>query len=814
MVMTGSSAGPLRHVLSGLLAAFFLLFTPLSPLTLWRATSPITAAHANQTTDDLKKCLAIMTAAGQAVGAVTDAAGAISSALADPTYAACMAEAASPNPITIGFMGAMTAIFVAQTAGGEQPFSDPASCNQAVKNLLVQTIASALNDMIDDDLVGGLLKSILPDAAVDLIQKVASAAAGEVAPMLAESLMNALGPVAHYLECGCAAAGTAAIVYEAGKAIAEAGKGVVEAAGACGDLATAFLDNPGGVVGAILDDPGLVLTAIAEAVCGIGEITQSVCNVAGFVIDIAKAACEATGACEAVGVVWDGVQEIGSTVACFFTNCDDPPPPSPPPACAPGATVQTSLTQGAPCQCQAPNGWVWETQYVFSPLAGAAFPQDVRVCRSCAANEGLANGWCFKCPTGFTKDPATGACSRPIICAPGSIVNADNTGCWTCPGGTQFSSDGKACVRACPANRPDMVFNENVQTTPPVNYPQTAGFAPWRGGDCRCPGNTYDNGQACVAIPTCSANMTFNVSLGACMPDCGPNGVLGPTIDGRRECVACGAGQVAANGQCVAPCGDGQVRIGDACIFCPGGSQPSGASNAAGEQLSCSSVCGPGRAYAPPPTSANLRDLTPGAAAQTNANVAAELGAAVFQQGGVKIQPVEIAWQTNLPGGSLAPSGTRNGGGSGGSRAADRCRPCAADQVTVTTSYMTSSGGVIEEKSCASCPRGQVANASGSQCVPNIQAVLAALRRPGRSGSSSDAPPAGTVPRSVVRPPQTPPRQPPSAVAATPRAAPAASAPLRCPPGRVPNRSGTACVLDAGDFGPASGGSMGGVRGR
>lgn len=811
--MPGSNAATLRHVLSVLLVALLFLFAPVNPLTLWRATSPITAAHANQTTDDLKKCLAIMTAAGQAVGAVTEAAGAISTALADPTYAACMAEAASPNPITIGFMGAMTAIFIAQTAGGEQPFSDPASCNQAVKNLLVQTIAGALKDMIDDELVGGMLKSILPDAAVDLVREVASAAAGEVAPALAESLMKSLGPLSHYLECGCAAAGTAAIVYEAGKAIAEAGKGVVEAAGACGDLASAFFDNPVGVVGAILDDPGLVLTAIAEAVCGIGETTQTVCNVAGFVIDIAKAACEATGACQAVGVVWDGVKEIGSTVACFFTNCDDPPPPSPPPACAPGTTVQTSLTQGAPCQCQAPNGWVWETQYVFSPLAGIEFPQDVRVCRACSANEGQANGWCVKCPTGFTKDPATGTCSRPIVCAPGSIVNADNTGCWTCPGGTQFSSDGKACVRACPANRPDMVFNETVQTAPPAGYPQTAGFAPWRGGDCRCPGNTYDNGEACVAIPTCGVDMSFNVSLQACVPACGPSGILGPVIDGRRECVACPNGQVAADGQCVDPCGAGQVRVGGTCVYCPGGSQPSGATNVAGEQLSCSSVCGPGSAYAPPLTSANLRDLTPGASGQTNATAAAQLGAALFQQGGVKIQPVEIAWQTNLPGGGAAPSSSASDG-SRGSRAADRCRPCGADQITVTTSYMTSSGGVIEEKSCTSCPRGQVANAAGNRCVPNIQAVLAALRRPGRTGPTSDAPPPGTVPRAIARPPQTPPRQPPSGVAATPRAAPAASAPLRCPPGRVPNRAGTACVLDAGDFGAGPGGSMGGARGR
>jgi hypothetical protein len=163
---------------------------------------------------------------------------------------------------------------------------------------------------------------------------------------------------------------------------------------------------------------------------------------------------------------------------------------------------------------------------------------------------------------------------------------------------------------------------------------------------------------------------------------------------------------------------------------------------------------------------------------------------------------VEIAIQSPLPGGGMAGAAA-----SGGSTAQPTtCRPCADNERTVALTAVTASGGTITQNQCMACPPGQVGSRNGDQCVGRVAGLFPAIRR--------------AVPRDVVPPTRTAPQRP---AVPTERAAPAPSRPnvqpaaarepLRCPPGRVPNRAGTACVLDVGDFDRGPGGSSVGGRG-
>src|ERR1044071_8412062 len=201
-----------------------LILTPVSPLGLMPAFSPVSAAKAD-TKEDLKNCLNIVNAA---VGAAAGIAG----ALADPEYAACISEAAAGNVITIGMMAAVTALWV---AAWMDDFGNPGECKGKVAETLLGLVAQMINSLIGagDSLIGGMLESLFGEEGVKLLQQIAVALgaedykkqftqqlideAKEQVQSLLDELATALGPVMHYLNCGCAAAGTAAIIKNAGE---------------------------------------------------------------------------------------------------------------------------------------------------------------------------------------------------------------------------------------------------------------------------------------------------------------------------------------------------------------------------------------------------------------------------------------------------------------------------------------------------------------------------------------------------------------------------------------------------------------------
>ncbi|QCK87888.1 hypothetical protein E8L99_20085 [Phreatobacter aquaticus] len=773
-----------------------------------------TDARANNVTDKLKDCMGVVGAVVHGVDAVAEGAVKVADALADPTYAQCVSQAAAGDPFTIAAMAAMTGIYVATTAGGNEPFTDPASCNAAIGSFVATQIADFLSGLIEDpdSLIGSALRSMLPEAAIDVINAVAHEAAGDIGKALGDKFMAALGPIGEYLKCGCAAAGTAAIVKNVAEDIVNAATAAGKSAEACADLGGMILEDPRAVVGALFDDPGAVVAAVVDAVCGINKTTKEICGTIGEIYQTAKEVCDAVHVCPGLEEIWGGVKDVGHSIGCFFSNCsDDPPPPTgPPAACSPGTTYQT-LSDTRTCSCTLPNGWKTVWTPVYSSLNGGYIDTQVYTCAACSSAETNVDGWCRACPHGFNRDAATGQCSRPIICSPGSLINADNTGCWTCPAGFQFNTGGTGCTPSCAA-RPWLQYNASANDRP-AGY-NDAMFAPYAGGACQCPSGQYDTGSSCAAIPVCASG-SFDQKAGRCIPSCGNSAVpSGRFIDGVETCDQCPNGQRNIDGTCRTPCASDQIRSGDSCMTCPGGTQISGGRGGNGEYLSCASVCGPGSTFQAAPfqavTQANgsigaglQGTMAPGAGGPL-AQAAGSIG------GNHVVAGAEIAIQSTLPGGGMAGSA----GTGGGAAPAPTCRPCADNERSVAVTMVTASGGSITQNQCAACPPGQISNRKGDQCIGRVAGLFPAIRR--------------AVPRDVAPPArETPPRAAPARPATpTERAAPqpqrpataqpaAAREPLRCPPGRVPNRAGTACVLDVGDFDRGPGGSsVGGRSGR
>ena len=801
MTVIGAVLRGLRGLSSVALLAGLLLAAQFAPASI---------AHANPTTDKLKECLNIGGAVVDGVEAGVTAATKIAQALADPTNAACVGEAASGNPVTIGFMAAMTGIFAAMTADGQQPFHDAEGCNQAIKDTLAGLIGEALNGIINSGLVGDILKSILPDAAVDLIREVASQAATGVSGELADALIAALGPVGHYLQCGCAAAGVAAIVYDAALEVAEAGKRVAKAADSCGDLLEQLWDDPAAFAGAIFDDPGAVVSAVVGAICGLHDTTEAICGAAAFIWELGAEACEKTGVCAAAAAFYEGLSEVGETIACFFSDCSEPTPPTPPPACAEGQQQGLLL---ASCTCSGANmGWVWEKASVSSSLYNKQFIEDARVCRTCKPSEGKIGDSCVKCPAGFQQDPTTGQCSKPLICPAGAILKPDNTGCMACPAGTIFGADGR-CAPDCSAT-PWLSLKPGY-SDPPQGYYQAsmpAGIskAPWGGGICSCPQGQYNNGSACVAALSCPDYADPDYAKDTCTPKCSEANKIWDTTVEVASCKTCPDGKVAVNNTCVDACESGEIRAGNQCVTCPEGTLATDDTNKAGESLACGPACRPGSAYAapPPPSASNVGyDVSPGTAngtvfpplqvmtdsgGQRRSDAIAKLsaGAAAGQAA------AKTAGAAAVAAGAKAQAADFNikQGGAGKNNAGGAqdpaCRPCAANERYVTMTMVSASGNAITQGACVTCPPGQTASRNNATCAPNIQGLLAALR----ANSERRGPPAA---RATPTPSPTTPRQPPAASAAEP----APRAALRCPPGRRPNGAGTACIVDLDDGG-------------
>lgn len=781
--------------------------------------APVSGAHANPTSDKLKECLNIGSAVVDGVEAGVTAAAKVAQALADPTNAACMGEAASGNPVTIGFMAAMTGIFAAMTADGQQPFHDAAGCNQAIKDTLAGLIGQALDGILNSGLAGDILESILPDAAVDLIREVASQVAAGVSTQLADALIAALGPVGHYLECGCAAAGVAAIVYDAALEVAGAAKKVAHAADACSNLIQQLWDDPTAFAGALLSDPGAVVAAVVGAVCGLHETTEAICSAAAFIWEVGAAACEATGICQAAEAFYEGLSDVGEAIACFFSDCSEPTPPAPPPPCAEGQQKGQLL---ASCTCTGKNmGWVWEQTTVSSGLYNQTFIEQASVCRTCRPTEGKLGDSCVKCPVGFQQDPATGQCSKPLICPAGAIIKPDNSGCMACPAGTKFGTDGR-CTPDCSA-KPWLSLKAGYND-PPAGYyqasmPAGVSIAPWGGGICSCPEGQYNNGSACVSAVQCPPYAEPDQAAGTCKPYCTNPRQYWNTSTEVPSCVTCPDGKVSVDNTCVDPCETGEIRAGNQCITCPEGTIASDDTNKVGESFACGPTCRPGSTYAapPPPSSGNTAgyDISPGTAngtifppLQVMTDAGGQRRTDAIINAGAKAGVADIGQKAaNATGaGAAAAAGAKGAagnfnfkqGGAGknnaGGKQNDSCRPCAANERYVTMTMVTGSGNAITQAACLACPKGQLASRDNASCKPDIAGLLASLR------SNRERQP----PTTTTTTPRAPtPRQPPAARA--PASTPSPRAALRCPPGRVPNAAGTACIVDLGDFGTAGG---------
>lgn len=791
-----------------------MLLTPVSPLMVVKPLAPVTAAKASPESDNLKKCLGGFSAA-------VDAATNIAEALGDPEYTACAAEAAAGNVITIAFMAAMTA---AWALSSDVSFNNPKECKEGLANTVLSLVAKALNGVIGDGtgLIGGFLSSILPSSVLNSIQLIAVALGGDdymnqfsdVAVQAAKDTVNdmlqalasALGPLLHYLDCGCEAAGTAAILKNAA-----AGVGV--AAEACGSLFASLIDDPKAFIGALIDDPGAVINAVLGAVCdGIAKTGLDVCGAAKEVYDNLKKGCEELGVCNVAAAVYDGVK-------CFFTDCSQPynAGPSPPGPCP--IDVPLEITTLSPsCICSPPYG---KSDFQVQHCYGPGYPCDPApgyVCWACPAGSGRnADGYCAKCPLGIEPGP-DGSCSKPYTCPAGQHYTQDNDGtCFSCPSGMTFSDDGQHCRMDC-SDKPWTHFEASdfsYAGSGQLDVLKAAGLGSsyLQPGSCRCPANQYDNGSACVDVPVCdpTKNETYAPDINKCVPLCGTNSIY--ILGGDFPCKECTGTSVAYHNECVASCGSDQVRIGGQCTSCPDGTVIGGGKNAQGDNNTCVPGCAAGSVYAPWLLLLGLTQDKPmqivvlpsgGSSDQPANSTAAPSGGA--KSGGNSSGGSKTSGPQKTPGGADASSplgGTQSAtGGGGGGGGGNLCAPCGQNMRTITSTIAVTGEYSITVSQCTECPSGQISRSGDASChIPTIFELFASRTTP---------------PDFKVTPPVLAPgvklkgdqQSPPKDLDKTRRGD---GGTVNCPPGRIPNRSGTGCIIDLGDdFGSPGGSSRGG----
>lgn len=759
-----------------------LCATPFAQKILPRAFAPISMAKAD-TKDQISQCLNI-------VGTAADAATSISTAIANPTYVACMAEAASLNPLTIGAMGAVTGLWATNPGA----FNSPAECNSYLVGKLLGLVAEGLDKLIGDGsgFVADMLESLIGQKGIDLIKQIAQYAGVDVDAEIAtaqdeakkeamkkvKSLMGdlaqALGPLMHALECGCAAAGTAAIIKNAAE-------GVADAAGACADL----LLNPGQLLGAMLDDPIGTLGAVGKAVCdGVAEVVD-VCGAAKelyeFGKDLLEAACEIPGACAGLEAAYDALK-------CIFGSCDDntasPPSKFEQQPCQVGVWQATTNPFVPYCSCPAPYGLISETGYAFSGIYKKQEQYDGLRCDTCPPGTGRnKEGFCSKCDPGTTSDagalagnvklqpgsPAAstdGSCSILYACAEGSEYKADNSGCYTCPAGTHFSPDRKACWPDC----------LSAQVNDAKNY-----------GACTCPVSADGKAQilvgpnfvTCGVPKECPTWAPYNPATQSCELYCkNPYKVYqqptGDVVTEETACKWCPDGQEAVGNECkpqqkiavettTITCKDGKILVGNKCEECPYGTQR-GAGN------TCESVCPAGthpRPQASMPKGGMDINAAGGKLAAGLQNLSAQEAAAGSQQNlgkdvNTSAQPASLADQI--------------------------CVKCQANEQSVTTTMMAP-GYSITESACMPCPAGQV-SAPGGKCH-DPRSFSTTIFTPRQEDPRRAAPPRRADPTQKDSPRKERPANrtiDPNAKgkASGTEALPQGQNKLKCPPGQVP----------------------------
>lgn len=544
------------RVLVAIFVAAALALAPLSP------TGVVQSAKAD-TKQDIKDCLNIVNAA---VGAATD----VAAALKNPNFTLCIGEASSGNVLTIAAMAAVTAVWI---MGGGGDFANPDDCSKKIANTLVGALAKGLNDAIGTGkgLLADILKGIIGEEGVKILQEIAVAYGGENYQNFSEALMkevkdtldslvgelmSALGPFTHYLDCGCVAAGTAAIIKNAGEKVADSGA-------ACLDL----LKDPGALFKAFLDDPGMVLGAVADAACDAAkENLVDVCGAAKSVYDALKTACEKTGLCKAGEVVAD----VGHWLNCHlnpFADCSEPPPPSPPAPCAVGPDfIGNNSQSGQPdCACPPPGstGVGWQNaslEYDCQDLNGVKTCLEVSggYCRNCDWYEGVKDGSCTSCPFGY-RQGTDGTCSQPVVCGSDERYEPGGHSCYSCPTNTHFVAfkEQWICAPNCSDTNPQLVNDPGNPAQ--CICQQTAG------------GPTLikigDTCQAQTPCDTSDGSMTYSSYDNSCSRTCADG--YAPTGHGEFVCLKCDGDVIGA--KCLPSCKESEIRISGQCTRCPKG---------------------------------------------------------------------------------------------------------------------------------------------------------------------------------------------------------------------------------------------------
>lgn len=684
--MGGSLRAVLARLTLTLALAVALLLTPSGGSSL----SPILGVGSARagSAEMLTKCLG-------SLGTVISDGAELAEAIGNPEFVECAGQAASGDPLVIASMAMVTAFWLTDTS----MFSSPETCKTQLQNGLLQLVAEGVEMLLD--LGGGFLRGVLEAMMGDTItEKVAAVGAGGATQDERDLLVAALGPLMHYLNCGCQTAGVAAL----GKHAAE---DVGDAFGACGDI----LSDPIAFIEGVLDDPMGSLKAVGKVTCDyVAKSGLDVCGIGGAIYD------EIGKAVHAVGAAIAGAAEA---VYCFFADCSPPPDPPPPPPCS--TDPNHPDTAGTYCTCPAGTGMAYFTKTVNAGYGQGSDCKngictntvDLEYCRPCSKTEALIDGQCKSCPAYMNKS-ADGTKCELIQCPAGQRFTADKHHCYACPAGTHYSADGYKCDQDpidCTGTG-----KQAMQTNAPMGAAYDAVSkslgAPYlgKGWMCGCPEGTWFDGKQCREKPWCdpAKHLEFNETTGTCRPtvDCAAGEIIVTEQKGEffsDVCKKCADGEVAVNGVCTAKCGDGEARGAmlyggtsvPVCVPCPGGTAAGGSPDAYGEATACRSQCDIGTQFNPYSVSYDaLQGLslgTPGAGLQGGVGNFSTPGPGAF-------------------GGGNAASGPEDKAVKGGV-----CEVCPAGTKAV---FGTASiaGVDISMATCVPCPDGETSSAGSTSC--------------------------------------------------------------------------------------------------
>lgn len=839
----------------GLVVPFLALWllTPFSPLNLAPALAPVGMARAAGI-DDLGKCLDAATSAASMGQTMIDAAAKIAEAAADPKYIACLSAAGAGDLVTIGFMGAVTALYASGALGD---MHNPEQCVEAIKSTMMGWIAGKLDEFLTGGGLGqSLLEALLPSDAVKFINEIVTHADGVLAQQATDALWDVLGMVTSKIECGCAAAGTAAIIKDTYDDLKAKVDEVIAGAEGCLDI----LKDPFGFLASALTNPGKTLQVIGEAACnGIKKTGVDLCGA------FAEAGSVLYGFFQDMGhAAWEGARAFGCYVTGGIWGCDesagDTPPP--PPTCA--TSPENANKASDACVCPAnmgtkaikvANGCNSSIPYEQMNAADKYSCSmnmtyiDKKYCAPCDQYSILNSfGSCQTCPAGLM--PGTdGTCSKPVVCnkAAGEFVGADGHTCATCPDGTTLGTNGKcnanpAVCSAWPWLKPQS-GKAPTGITLPGDEPQVLGLQAPGNGDaswCACPAGLVNTGSACVKPdPVTSRPCALNWQLrdpktGVCRDRCAPDQFYGPqpqNVEVKADiCQACPAGQLAYQNTCVERCTVDEKRSAlGSCLACASNMTAGGKKNAKGEYTQCVFACAAGQSYIDGVCTAACKsdqirvEVGFGTGTPTPSCIACPAGTrAAGDPNGlgehtacVNDCPAGTAYQTtDVKTGSLSFGGNKAGGVSASFAA---CMVCAAGTYPQTTKK-TAFNATVETMVCAACPATTTSDAGDAAC--HGLGVVTVSLPPG-----SKIPPVGrkTVETPVYHPPTAntgnrparPERTAPPERASPPKQQ-AQPGKLQCRAGMVPNKAGTRCIvdLDAEDDRPGGGGGSTAPAGR